>query len=107
MPRRFITKSDVARLLQDGGDQLVLTPTCTVTDEAMEYARARGMRIVRADADADEADHAAAAPSSSPGPPGPGVDADREAVRAAVIAKLGTTPVQLDDVVDRVLRDHR
>lgn len=103
MPRRFITKSDVARLLEDGGTQLVLTPNCTVTDEAMEYARARGMRIVRGDAE-----DAASVPAPAPPGAGPAADgSDRDAVRAAVIAKLGARPADLDRVIDRVLRDHR
>ncbi len=85
------------------GNRLVLTPNCTVTGEAMDYARARGMRIVRGDAAAR-----GAAPAPPGGESGPGGDAsDRDAVRAAVIAKLGATPVDLDRVIDRVLRDHR
>jgi hypothetical protein len=96
MPRRFITTREVDQLADEGATELRVDGDTTVTDLARERARDRGIAIVRTEA----------APGGGAGP-GAVAPADRgrvrAEVRAAVIARLGTEPAQLDRVIDRVL----
>lgn len=110
MARTFITKSDIGRMADAGQRTLIIGPDCTITDVAVEYARARGVQIQRGAATVAAADvpvaavPAAAAPSEpAPSAPAPAVDTD--AVRAAVAAKLGSSPADLDAVIAKVLGD--
>lgn len=115
MARTFITKSDIGRMADAGQRTLIIGPDCTITDVAVEYARARGVQIQRGAATVAAAAvpvaavPAAAAPSASdpsasaPSAPAPAVDTD--AVRAAVAAKLGSSPADLDAVIAKVLGD--
>lgn len=91
MPRRFITKVDIDELLAAGQRTLELDTDTTLTDLAAEYARTRGVAITRSESAAPAVD---------------GGTEERTAVRAAVIAALGTVPKGLDNVIDRVLGEH-
>jgi hypothetical protein len=100
MPRRFITAQDIDEVADRGATELPVDDATTVTDVARERARERGIAIVHADP----------APGV-PGPPGgalppvPAADRGRvrAEVRAAVIARLGVEPPQLERIIDRVL----
>lgn len=112
--RRFITKQDIDEAADAGRDALDVDDLTTITDLAREHARDRGVRIVetgrggaRAGAvGAAAATAAAPATGSSAGTGGsaaPRAAEVRREVRAAVIARLGHAPEQLDAVIDRVL----
>jgi hypothetical protein len=99
--RRFITRHDVEDAAAAG--VLTLSGRDVITHEAAQRARDLGVQIVR------EGDLRAAVPSTgaqpaSPGgPSGESTDALRRAVRAAVVAELGSVPANLDAAIDRVL----
>ena len=86
--RRFVTRHDVEDAAAHGhsidlGDRDVLTA------EAAQRARDLGVRVGHGAGSRD----------------GGSTDADlRRAVRAAVVAELGSEPPGLDDAIDRVLR---
>lgn len=114
MPRRFITKVDIDRLIGEGATELVASPECVVTDLAREYARDRGLPVRTAPAaprtpspvtTATGAPAPASPPAAAPAPGTSGAGVDRGAVRAAVIARLGSEPPGLDDALRRVLGD--
>jgi hypothetical protein len=91
--RRFITKSEIDALVDQGIDVIEVDDSLTVTDIAREHARQRGVRIVRVE-------KAAAAADAGTLPPG----VLRASVRKAVISRLGVEPPDLDRVIERVLR---
>ncbi len=102
MRRRFITRADIDALADAGQNELLVDDLTTVTDTAQERARDRGVRIVRtrgvaADGGAVARNGGGTAPAT---PPPEDLAAS---VRAAVIARLGHTPGELDAVLERVL----
>lgn len=114
MARIFITKADITRMLEEGQDTLTITPQHTVTDMALEYARSRGMRVVRSGADetTPAADRTESVPAASsvlaPGacnlaPTFDHDEIDVAAIRAAVCSQLGEVPAELDDIITKVL----
>jgi hypothetical protein len=112
--RRFITRHDVEDAAASG-QPVRLQGRDVITSEAAQRAADLDVRI-----DRDKAVKGAPGSSRSPGPslrrdpavPVPPAaatpvvsEADlRRAVRAAVVAELGSEPVQLDAVIDRVLK---
>jgi hypothetical protein len=100
MPRRFITARDVDELADRGAAELQVDETTTVTDVARERARERGVAIV-----AIGASGATVGTAASAVVPVPPADRGRvrAEVRAAVIARLGVEPPQLERIIDRVL----
>ena len=105
--RRFITRHDVEDAAASG-QPVRLRGRDVITSEAAQRAADLDVRIER-----DEPVRGTPGSSRSPGPslvpPAPATpgasDADlRRAVRAAVVAELGSEPGQLDAVIDRVLK---
>jgi hypothetical protein len=105
--RRFITRHDVEDAAASG-QPVRLRGRDVITSEAAQRAADLDVRI-----DRDESVRGEPGSSRSPGPslvPSAAAtpvvsDADlRRAVRAAVVAELGSEPVQLDAVIDRVLQ---
>jgi hypothetical protein len=100
MSRRFITARDVDDLADAGATELPVDEQTTVTDVARERARERGVAIVHGATPAP-------APASAAGPVPSVPPAERgrvrAEVRAAVIARLGTEPPQLERIIDQVL----
>jgi hypothetical protein len=100
MSRRFITARDVDDLADEGATELPVDEQTTVTDVARERARERGVAIVHT----ARSGAAPAAPTSGiPLVPTSERGRVRAEVRAAVIARLGTEPPQLERIIDRVL----
>ena len=119
MGRRFVTARDIDDLLAAGGSRLEVDADTVLTDLAREYARDRGVEVVRgasggAGAPAPVAAGAAARsadPDNGPAPgPAPAAVAEgptrrqlRAAVRAAVVEEFGGVPDGLDPAIGRVL----
>lgn len=116
MARQIITKAEVIDAVRAGKSPLIIAANAIVTAAAQEAAQEQGLRIERqqeatpvahgteqtipplqASAVSTEGERNAQETSSH----SPSVD--RDAIRAAVIAKLGNEPRQLDAVLDRVL----
>lgn len=100
MPRRFITARDVDELADRGATELPVDDDTTVTDVARERARERGIAVVHG------TDSYGAPPPTAQAVPAVPVGERgrvRAEVRAAVIARLGTEPPQLDRIIDQVL----
>ena len=97
-PRRtFVTRTHVEDA-KASGRTLRVGPRDVVTDEAAQRAADLGVRIER---EAAASTTATRAPAPAPAPA-----ADlRRAVRAAVIAELGSEPAGLDAAIDKVLRE--
>ena len=104
--RRFITKVDIDTLLAAGKTTLECPPDTTITDLALEYARSRGMSVRRVDAASSSSSSSSSASSAgaSSAAAASGDAAERAAVRAAVVAKLGSAPPDLDAVIERAMR---
>jgi hypothetical protein len=104
--RRFITRHDVEDAAASG-HPICLQGRDVITSEAAQRAADLGVRIERGD-DARPTSGSSVKVSTSPAPTvtsSGAADADlRRAVRVAVVAELGSEPVQLDEVIDRVLR---
>jgi hypothetical protein len=101
--RQFITKTEIDRLLDQGGTVLEVDDQTTVTDLAREYAQQRGVTLRRTGGGGG-----AAAGSPSGGPSvapsvAEGEDRVRASVRSAVIAQLGEVPPDLDGTIDRII----
>jgi hypothetical protein len=95
--RRFVTRHDVEDAAAQGR-AIDLEERDVLTAEAAQRARDLGVRV-------GSGGVARATASSTRPETGRGTDADlRRAVRAAVVAELGSEPVGLDDALDRVLR---
>ena len=97
MPRRFVTVEDVDRLVDEGVTELRFDAGTTITDLARERARERGLAVIRTEQ----------AGGVTPLAGQPAVTSERgrvrAEVRAAVIAQLGSEPLQLERIIDRVL----
>jgi hypothetical protein len=105
--RRFVTRHDVEDAATSG-HPIRLQGRDVITSEAAQRAADLGVRIERDD-DARPASGSPARTSPSPALSAAATpaasDADlRRAVRAAVVAELGSEPAQLDAVIDRVLK---
>jgi len=114
--RRFITRLHVEDAAASG-QPIRVQGRDVVTDEAAQRADDLGVRIYRdptaraasvtsAVTSSPSAQSAQSAPSTAAAPAARAVlDADlRRAVRAAVVAELGSEPSGLDLVIDRVLK---
>lgn len=104
--RRFITRAHVEDAAA-AGQPVHVRGRDVLTDEAAQRATDLGVRIEREGGRAARAQAGASATASRAGPtttatPSP---ADvRRAVRAAVIAELGTEPPGLDAAIERVMK---
>ncbi len=98
--RRFVTRHDVEDAAAQGRS-IDLGERDVLTAEAAQRARDLGVRV-------GHGEGSSAGGSTAPGTgagPVRTTDADlRHAVRAAVVAELGSEPPGLDDAIDRVLR---
>lgn len=83
--RRFFTEREISEMAAQGVKELVLAPEDVVTDLGKERARAAGVSLVRS-ANASTTKHELHAQ-----------------VRAAVIARLGSTPEGLDAIIARCI----
>jgi hypothetical protein len=88
MPRRFLTKRDIEDLAAAGTTRIELDAQTVVTDVARDRARELGVQLV---------------PAAGTMPP-PETGELHARVRAAVIARLGSTPADLDAVITRLLQ---
>jgi hypothetical protein len=101
--RRFITRHQVEDAAASG-QPIRVQGRDVVTDEAAQRAADLGVRIERDRAARTAPGSSAKAASSSVAAPATS-DADlRRAVRAAVVAELGSEAPGLDLVIDRVLK---
>ena len=98
MKRQFITKTEIDRLLDQGGTVLEVDDQTTVTDLAREYAQQRGVTLRRSGEGGAAAGSASVVPSVAEGE-----DRVRASVRSAVIAQLGEVPPGLDGTIDRII----
>lgn len=92
MGRRFVTAEDIDELAAAGQSRLEVDALTTLTDLARERAHDRGVAIV-------EVERAPAAGGAGDVPR----RRLRAAVRAAVVAELGTAPEGIDAAIGRVL----
>lgn len=130
MARQVITQSDVEAALHSGQREMSISPDAIITAMAAEIAQERGLLLNR-NGDAVAAAGASVTPATprrdeeASSQAGPGATAplenkasdavssdgfasgdghaDRDRVRAAVVAALGREPETLDSVLDRVL----
>ena len=107
--RRFLTRSQVDDAAARG-ESLSVGARDVVTDEAAQRARDLGVTIERSagPAPGTAAPARTRAPRSGPEATRAPADASgalRHAVRAAVVAELGSEPAGLDRVIDGVLRE--
>jgi len=102
-PRRFLTRHDVEDA-HAAGTPVRLSGRDVLTHEAAQRARDLGVTVERASHDGWAGAGAAAPAAAAPTAAAVTTDDLRRAVRAAVIAELGTEPAQLDAVIERVLR---
>ena len=93
--RRFLTRHDVEDAAREGRP-LQLHGRDTLTDEAAQRAMDLGVAVER-----DSTRPVAAGPARRQ--PAPTSGELRRAVRAAVVAELGSEPPGLDAALDRVL----
>ena len=105
--RRFITRQHVEDAAASG-QPVRAQGRDVVTDEAAQRAEDLGVRIERDQAPAtvsgSTAKATASTATSKPAPHGASDAVLRRAVRAAVVAELGTETPGLDLVIDRVLK---
>ncbi len=98
--RRFLTRHDVEDA-HAAGHPIRLTGRDVLTHEAAQRARDLGVVVERG---GQPGRSTAAPPAAVPAVIAASTADLRGAVRAAVIAELGTEPPNLDAVIDRVLR---
>lgn len=104
--RRFITRAHVEDAAA-AGQPIRVSGRDTVTDEAAQRAADLGVAIERDKDGANAVRHQLApTPTRVPAPAAVAASRDelRSAVRAAVIAELGSEAPGLDSVIDRVLK---
>ncbi len=110
--RRFITRHDVEDAA-DAGQPIRVRGRDVLTDEAAQRANDLGVAVEREGAGGGRSatrSAASASPASASAPPASGGSANaspddlRRAVRAAVVAELGSEPPGLDAAIDRVLQ---
>jgi hypothetical protein len=111
--RRFVTRHDVEDAAA-ANRTILLGERDVVTDEAAQRAMDLGVTVDREGARAARAPATPTSPqraqSSAQTPSAPAAalavpsDRLRQAVRAAVVAELGTEPPGLDAVIEKVLR---
>jgi hypothetical protein len=104
--RRFLTRHDVEDAA-DAGRSIRLQGRDVLTDEAAQRAMDLGVTVERAGSGgrgAAAGKSAEAAQTASRGSGAVSSDVLRRAVRAAVVAELGSEPPGLDAAIDRVLR---
>lgn len=104
--RRFVTRQDVEDAAASG-QPIRLRGRDLLTDEAAQRAMDLGVTVER-ESDAGAGAWTGPAPGSSAGSGSPARAATsqddlRRAVRAAVVAELGSEPPGLDAAIDRVL----
>lgn len=92
--RRFVTRTHVEDAAA-AGQSVRLRGRDVLTDEAAQRAADLGVRVER---------ETTALARRAPVRPAPSADSLRRAVRAAVVAELGSEPVGLDAAIDKVLR---
>jgi hypothetical protein len=104
-PRRFITRYDVEDAAA-AGQAVRVRGRDVLTDAAAQRARDLGVLVER-EPKPGRGSGSPAPGSAATAPPSPAreasVDDLRRAVRAAVVAELGSEPPELDAVIDRVL----
>ena len=101
--RRFVTRHDVEDAAA-AGRPVQLRGRDVLTDEAAQRAEDLGVAVEREGGPGNTR----SAPSSRPSTSGSGSIEDlKRAVRAAVVAELGTEPPGLDAAIERVLRRRR
>lgn len=110
--RRFITRHDVEDAA-DAGQPVRVRGRDVLTDEAAQRANDLGVAVEREGAGGGRSatrSAASASPASGSASPASGGSANaspddlRRAVRAAVVAELGSEPPGLDAAIDRVLQ---
>lgn len=89
--RKFLTERDILQWVAQGVKELVLEPGTVVTDQARERARAAGLQLLQPPTGAQ------------PVPTTPPAQELQAQVRAAVIARLGHTPADLDSIIEHIL----
>lgn len=95
MAKRFLTARDIDEHADNGIFEIHITNDIVVTDVGRERARERKVRLVWLPPGAVLPPH----------PPcnAPGMEPISEQVRAAVIAKLGSAPDNLDAIIKKVV----
>ena len=110
--RRFITRHDVEDAA-DAGQPIRVRGRDVLTDEAAQRANDLGVAVEREGTGGGRSatrSAASASPASASASPASGGSANaspedlRRAVRAAVVAELGSEPPGLDAAIDRVLQ---
>lgn len=96
MGKIVLTAKDIDKHADAGIFELEIDNNIIVTDIGVERARERKVKLVRVQKSNFEKCHSAAGVSHS-------ADEIKEKVRAAVIAKLGSTPENLDAIIGKVL----
>jgi hypothetical protein len=95
MPKLFLTARDIDYHADQGIKELPIDDNVVLTDIAREQARARGVRLVRAQNAVEQI--TACHPDDSENQKLHGK------IKAAVIANLGSTPENLDAIITRIL----
>ena len=95
MGKRFLTARDIDEHADRGVMEIQIDDNVVITDIGRERARERQVRIVRVPPGTVLPDH----PPCENTPP----DQLRQKVRAAVIAKLGSAPENLDVIINKIL----
>ncbi len=104
MGRRFVTAEDIDELVAAGRSRLEVDERTTLTDLARERAHDRGVAIVEVErAPARPMPHPRSAAGGAPGAGDVPRRRLRAAVRAAVVAELGTAPEGIDAAIGHVL----
>lgn len=95
--RPVLTQDTVREAISSGIEELPLQPGTIVTALARELAQKHGLRLVAGNETAQQPRQEAGRDDRAAGRD------DRAAVRAAVVAALGSSPEGLDEALDKVL----
>lgn len=101
--RRFVTRHDVEDAAA-AGRPVQLRGRDVLTDEAAQRAMDLGVAVEREGEPGSTRSEPSSRPSSSGSRSTEGL---KRAVRAAVVAELGTEPAELDAAIERVLQRRR